>query len=63
MLSAGSVAGLYAFKSHMLHYVQFLSASRDILAEARLEVNLSNIPEGKVSVIKWRGKPVFVYHR
>ncbi|EZA57015.1 Cytochrome b-c1 complex subunit Rieske, mitochondrial, partial [Ooceraea biroi] len=59
----GSVAGLYTFKSHLLHYVSFFSPSRDILAEARLEVKLNNIPEGKVSIIKWRGKPVFVYHR
>ncbi|XP_019882920.1 cytochrome b-c1 complex subunit Rieske, mitochondrial [Camponotus floridanus] len=60
---AGWVAGLYAFKSHLLHYVFFLSPSRDILAEAQLEVKLDNIPEGKVSIVKWRGKPVFIYHR
>ncbi|KAL6266518.1 hypothetical protein P5V15_003366 [Pogonomyrmex californicus] len=59
----GCVAGLYAFKAHLLHYVLFMSPSRDILAEAQLEVNLSNIPEGKVLVVKWRGKPVFIYHR
>lgn len=61
--SAGGVAALYAFKAHLLHHVLFLSPSRDILAEAQLEVKLDNIPEGKVSIIKWRGKPVFIYHR
>ncbi|XP_070164550.1 cytochrome b-c1 complex subunit Rieske, mitochondrial [Polyergus mexicanus] len=60
---AGGVAALYTFKAHLLHYVLFLSPSRDILAEAQLEVKLDNIPEGKVSVVKWRGKPVFIYHR
>ncbi|XP_020291110.1 cytochrome b-c1 complex subunit Rieske, mitochondrial-like [Pseudomyrmex gracilis] len=60
---AGGVAGLYALKSHMLHYIYFLSPSRDIIAVAQLEVNLSTIPVGKVSIVKWRGKPVFIYHR
>ncbi|XP_077262685.1 cytochrome b-c1 complex subunit Rieske, mitochondrial [Temnothorax americanus] len=59
----GCVAGLYGFKAHLLHYVFFLLPSRDILAEAQLEVKLNNIPEGKVLIVKWRGKPVFIYHR
>ncbi|XP_011701209.1 PREDICTED: cytochrome b-c1 complex subunit Rieske, mitochondrial-like isoform X2 [Wasmannia auropunctata] len=42
---------------------KFLSASRDVIAEAQTEVKLNGIPEGKVSVVKWRGKPVFVFHR
>lgn len=62
-LLAGGVAGLYTFKSHLLHYVLFLSPSRDVLAEAQLEVKIGDIPEGKVLVVKWRGKPVFIYHR
>lgn len=62
-LLASWVAGLYVFKSHLIHYVLFLAPSRDVLAEAQLEVKLNNIPEGKVSIVKWRGKPVFIYHR
>lgn len=62
-LSVGSVAGLYGLKAHTLHYIYFLSPSRDVLAEAQLEVKLSAIPEGQVAIVKWRGKPVFVYHR
>lgn len=61
--SVGCVAGLYSFKSHLLHYVYFFLPSRDIVAEAQLEVKLNGIPEGKVLIVKWRGKPVFVYHR
>ncbi|KAL6443279.1 hypothetical protein ACFW04_002880 [Cataglyphis niger] len=60
---AGGVIALYAFKAHLIHHVLFLSPSRDILAEAQIEVKLDTIPEGKVSIIKWRGKPVFIYHR
>ena len=56
-----------------------MSASADVLAMAKVEVDLSTIPEGKnVSdtygklgfkadrlkvIIKWRGKPVFIRHR
>ncbi|KAK2583897.1 hypothetical protein KPH14_001168 [Odynerus spinipes] len=57
------VAGMYGLKAHMLHYILFLAPSRDTLAMAQTEASLSNIPMGKVSVIKWRGKPVFIYHR
>ncbi|XP_076280224.1 cytochrome b-c1 complex subunit Rieske, mitochondrial [Lasioglossum baleicum] len=58
-----SVAAMYGLKSHILHYVLFLSPSRDVLAEAQAEISLENITVGKVLVAKWRGKPVFVYHR
>ncbi|KAI4493386.1 PREDICTED: cytochrome b-c1 complex subunit Rieske, mitochondrial-like [Polistes canadensis] len=57
------VASMYTFKSHLLHYIMFLAPSRDVIATAQTEATLSNIPEGKVATIKWRGKPVFIYHR
>lgn len=60
---ATSVAGMYVLKSHMLHYILFLAPSRDVLATAQVEVSLANIPLGKVSIVKWRGKPIFIYHR
>lgn len=40
-----------------------LSASADVLAMAKVEIDLSAIPEGKNVIIKWRGKPVFIRHR
>lgn len=40
-----------------------LSASADVLALAKAEVDISAIPEGKNVTIKWRGKPVFIRHR
>ncbi|KAI4504062.1 hypothetical protein M0802_000533 [Mischocyttarus mexicanus] len=57
------VGSMYFFKSHLLHYIMYLAPSRDVVAMAQTEATLSNIQEGKVSVIKWRGKPVFIYHR
>lgn len=40
-----------------------MSASADVLAMAKVEVDLGSIPEGKNVIIKWRGKPVFIRHR
>lgn len=40
-----------------------MSASADVLAMAKVEVDLNTIPEGKNVIIKWRGKPVFIRHR
>lgn len=34
-----------------------------IAAGAPIEVDLSQIPEGQVVTVKWRGKPIFVRHR
>ena len=40
-----------------------MAASADVLAQAKVEIDLAAIPEGKNVIIKWRGKPVFVRHR
>ncbi|XP_012274537.1 uncharacterized protein LOC105696550 [Orussus abietinus] len=63
---ASFVAGvglMYAIKGHGLHYLYYMSPARDILATAQTEVNISEIPEGKSMVVKWRGKPVQIIHR
>ena len=40
-----------------------MSASADILALGKAEIDLATIPEGKNAILKWRGKPVFIRHR
>lgn len=40
-----------------------MSASADVLALANVEVNLADIAEGQHLTTKWRGKPLFVWHR
>lgn len=50
-------------KSLVSDFLTNLSASADVLALAKVEVELGNIPEGKNVIIKWRGKPVFIRHR
>jgi len=50
-------------KSSVAEFLGTMSASADVLALAKVEVELASIPEGKNVIIKWRGKPVFVRHR
>lgn len=60
--SLGLVAAAGA-KATVSDFLASMSASADVLALAKVEVEMSNIPEGKNAIIKWRGKPVFVRHR
>lgn len=57
------MAGAYAAKTVVSEFVASLSASADVLAMAKLEIKLEEIPEGKNMTFKWRGKPLFVRHR
>jgi ubiquinol-cytochrome c reductase iron-sulfur subunit len=50
-------------KSTVHNVLTSLSASADVLALAKVEVDLTAIPEGKNLIVKWRGKPVFIRHR
>jgi ubiquinol-cytochrome c reductase iron-sulfur subunit len=47
----------------VLKFVLSMSASKDVLALASLEVDISNIEPGTTVTVKWRGKPVFIRHR
>jgi len=50
-------------KATVQDFLVNMSASADVLAMAKVEVDLSAIPEGKNVLVKWRGKPVFIRHR
>ncbi|AOA62795.1 Ubiquinol-cytochrome-c reductase [Komagataella phaffii CBS 7435] len=50
-------------KSTVESFLSTMSASADVLAMAKVEVKLANIPEGKNVIVKWQGKPVFIRHR
>eukprot|EP00514_Thraustochytrium_sp_LLF1b_P000189 CAMPEP_0184524310 /NCGR_PEP_ID=MMETSP0198_2-20121128/9433_1 /TAXON_ID=1112570 /ORGANISM="Thraustochytrium sp., Strain LLF1b" /LENGTH=216 /DNA_ID=CAMNT_0026915567 /DNA_START=165 /DNA_END=815 /DNA_ORIENTATION=+ len=64
-LALGGARFLYASAARLtlMKFVATMSASSDVLALASLEVELDKIPVGTSSVVKWRGKPVFVRHR
>ncbi|XP_057982543.1 cytochrome b-c1 complex subunit Rieske-4, mitochondrial-like [Malania oleifera] len=47
----------------ILKFVLSMSASKDVLALASIEVDLSSIEPGNTVTVKWRGKPVFIRRR
>jgi ubiquinol-cytochrome c reductase iron-sulfur subunit len=53
-------AGLRLF---FVKVILSMSASKDVLAMASLEMDVSNVAAGSTVTVKWRGKPVFVRHR
>ncbi|XP_060644165.2 cytochrome b-c1 complex subunit Rieske, mitochondrial [Anolis sagrei] len=57
------VASAYVAKNVVTQFVSSMSASADVLAMSKIEIKLSDIPEGKNMAFKWRGKPLFVRHR
>lgn len=63
ILGAGAVGTTYCAKSIVTEFVSSMSASADVLAMAKIEIKLSEIPEGKSVTFKWRGKPLFIRHR
>ncbi|XP_011212330.1 cytochrome b-c1 complex subunit Rieske, mitochondrial [Bactrocera neohumeralis] len=63
LIGAGAVGSAYAAKGLVTAFVSSMSATADVLAMAKIEIKLSDIPEGKSVTFKWRGKPLFIRHR
>jgi ubiquinol-cytochrome c reductase iron-sulfur subunit len=63
MVGTTGVLSASLAKSTVTEFLQTMAASADVLALAKVEVELAHIPEGKNVIIKWRGKPVFIRHR
>ncbi|KAH8244163.1 cytochrome b-c1 complex subunit Rieske, mitochondrial [Drosophila bipectinata] len=63
MVGAAAVGSAYAAKGLVNTFVGSMSATADVLAMAKIEIKLSDIPEGKSVTFKWRGKPLFIRHR
>jgi len=63
LVGATATVGAYAAKAVVTQFISTMSASADVLALAKIEVKLSDIPEGKSVTFKWRGKPLFIRHR
>lgn len=63
MVGSFGVLSASVAKSTVTEFLGTMAASADVLALAKVEVELGSIPEGKNVIIKWRGKPVFIRHR
>ena len=62
VLAAGAMGGM-AVVGVTWPLIETMNPSADVLALASTEVDLSEIEEGQVIVVKWRGKPVFIRRR
>ncbi|KAF2897825.1 hypothetical protein ILUMI_08347, partial [Ignelater luminosus] len=63
LAGVGCLGGMYAAKAIVPKFILSMSATADVLAMAKIEIKLSDIPEGKSVTFKWRGKPLFIKHR
>ncbi|XP_010556084.1 PREDICTED: cytochrome b-c1 complex subunit Rieske-4, mitochondrial-like [Tarenaya hassleriana] len=63
VLSGGRFVYASVIRLLVLKLVLSMSASKDVLALASLEVDLSSIEPGTTVTVKWRGKPVFIRRR
>jgi len=63
VLTGGRFAYASLVRLLVLKFVLSMSASKDVLALASLEVDLSSIEPGTTVTVKWRGKPVFIRRR
>lgn len=63
VLTGGRFIFASALRLLVLKFILSMSASRDVLAMASLEVDLASIEPGATVTVKWRGKPVFIRHR
>lgn len=53
----------YTAKSTVVTLVEYMAASKAVLAMAKIEIKMNEIPEGKSVTFSWNGKPLFVRHR
>ena len=53
---AGAACAAYPF-------IKSMTPAANVKAQATLDVDLTEIEEGDVKTVLWRGKPVFVWHR
>ncbi|KAL6031237.1 hypothetical protein STEG23_015053 [Scotinomys teguina] len=59
LITATTTVGVaYAAKNVVTQFVSSMSASADVLAMSKIEIKLSDIPEGKNMAFKWRGNPL-----
>ncbi|KAI6677391.1 hypothetical protein NL676_038187 [Syzygium grande] len=63
VLGLGRFASVSVARLLVVKLVLSMSATRDVLALASLEVDLSKMDPGSTVTIKWRGKPVFIRQR
>lgn len=62
LAGAATVTAAYSAKAVVTQLVSTMSASADVLALAKIEIKLSDIPEGKSVTFKWRGRLLIIFY-
>ena len=60
---ATGAAGAVGVAALVWPFIDQMNPDASTLAMASTEVDLSQVPEGQIVTVKWRGGPVFVRHR
>ena len=60
---ASGALGVIAVASAGWPLVDQMNPSKDVEALSKVEVDLTNLNEGKSTTVMWRGKPLFIKHR
>lgn len=63
VLTGGRFVYASALRVAVLKLILSMTATKDVLAMAALEIDLGKVEMGQTVTVKWRGKPVFVRHR
>jgi len=63
VLTGGRFIYASALRLAVLKFILSMTATKDVLAMASLEVDLTKIEPGNTITVKWRGKPVFIKRR
>nr|UER43493.1 ubiquinol-cytochrome C reductase iron-sulfur subunit [Viscum album] len=63
VLTGGRFVYASVIRLLVLKFILSWTASKDVLAMASIEVDLSSISPGSTVTVKWRGKPVFIRRR
>ncbi|XP_063934629.1 uncharacterized protein LOC135146384 isoform X2 [Zophobas morio] len=63
MTGGAAIAGSISAKNIVHSLVGYMAPSEDVLALAKVEVGIKDIPEGSSISVMWRGKPLFIRHR
>ncbi len=58
-----SAVGAVGVGAVAIPFINSMNPAADVLAQASIEVDLSDFEPGMTKVIKWRGKPLFIRHR
>ena len=62
LAGAGATTGLFA-KNIATSFISYMSAARNVISMANVEIDISEITKGSSVTFSWRSMPLFIRHR